>query len=241
VEKTPKEQIPCFRDVIKEGWKNLLLPLIIILPFVIDSLFKSTLLTDRLGSGASNLSSCLLLFTPGLAAVYSLLVNRKKTNIKQIIDNMGNSVSSIVSIGATIFFAYCISNLFVDTNIGIAIGEYIQGLNLSIVAFAFLIPLFTMLLGMVLPGSAQTKIFGTTIISVFASAGGNPLLIAVMLPVITGAMEGITPPLALCTYTAMGIAESDMKSTLLNSFVWVLLHYLLSVLVLLGVLPVLGV
>lgn len=241
VEKMPKEQIPCFRDVIKEGWKNLLLPLIIILPFVIDSLFKSTLLTDRLGSGASNLSSCLLLFTPGLAAVYSLLVNRKKTNIKQIIDNMGNSVSSIVSIGATIFFAYCISNLFVDTNIGIAIGEYIQGFNLSIVAFAFLIPLFTMLLGMVLPGSAQTKIFGTTIISVFASAGGNPLLIAVMLPVITGAMEGITPPLALCTYTAMGIAESDMKSTLLNSFVWVLLHYLLSVLVLLGVLPVLGV
>ena len=98
----------------------------------------------------------------------------------------------------------------------------------------------TAILGMVLPGSAQTKIFGTTIIGIVAAAGGNPLLAAAMLPAITGAMEGMTPPLALCMYAAMGIAESDMKKTTQNCFIWVCLHYLLSVLCLMGVLPILG-
>ena len=109
------------------------------------------------------------------------------------------------------------------------------------VAIAFIVPFITAILGMVLPGSAQTKIFGTTIISVFAAAGGNPLLAAVMLPVITGAMEGMTPPLALCMYTAMGIAESDMKSTTKNCFIWVGIHYILAVVCLLGLLPIMGI
>ena len=93
---------------------------------------------------------------------------------------------------------------------------------------------------MVLPGTAQTKIFGTTIISIFTAAGGNPLLAAIMLPVITGAMEGITPPLAVCVYTAMGIADADFIETLKNCIVWVSLHYILSVLCFLGILPVIG-
>lgn len=121
------------------------------------------------------------------------------------------------------------------------IGSYIQNWNLNIVVLAFLVPFVTMILGMILPGSAQCKIFGVTIVSVMTAAGANPLLVAVMLPVITGAMEGMTPPLALCMYTAMGIAESDMKETTLNCLVWVALHYLLSVACLLGLLPILGI
>ena len=93
---------------------------------------------------------------------------------------------------------------------------------------------------MVFPGSAQTRIFGTTIISIFAAAGGDPLLAAVMLPVITGAMEGMTPPLALCMYTAMGIAGSGMKETTQNCLIWIGMHYLLAVLCLLGLLPIMG-
>ena len=67
------------------------------------------------------------------------------------------------------------------------------------------------------------------------------LLVAVMLPVITGAMEGMTPPLALCMYTAMGIAGSKIKETTLNCLIWVVLHYFLSVVCLLGILPILGI
>lgn len=236
-----KEDIPSLKETLKAGWKNLLLPVIILLPFVLDYFFKSTFFTARLGDGAGNMSSSLLLFTPGVAAAYALLVNRKELKKINFFDTVKKSVSGIVPVGATIFFAYCISNLFSATNVGAAIGEYIQGWNLSIVALAFIIPLITAILGMVLPGSAQTKIFGTTIVAVFAAAGGNPLLAAVMLPVITGAMEGITPPLALCTYAAMGIAGSKMKETIQNSLVWVGLHYLLSVVCLLGLLPIMGI
>lgn len=234
------EDIPNLKETLKNGWKNLLLPVIIIVPFILDYCLKNTFFAERLGAGASNLSSCLLLITPGVAALYALIVNRKSMKDVSMVEVLRKSVSGIVPVGATIFFAYCISNLFSATDVGAAIGEYIQGWDLSRVALAFLIPLFTAVLGMILPGSAQTKIFGGTIISVFAAAGGNPLLAALMLPVITGAMEGMTPPLALCMYTAMGIAGSGMKETTKNCMIWVALHYLLSVLCLLGVLPIIG-
>ncbi len=248
VEPMKKEDIPSFKQAFKEGGVYLLLPVIILLPFILDyffkaSFFKASFFTDRLGAGAGNLSSSLLLFTPGMAAAVALLLSKKinKVSFGKLIDTLSNSVKSIVPVSATIFFAYCISNLFTTTNIGSAMGEFVKSWNLSAVALCFIIPLITAILGMVLPGSAQTKIFGTTIISVLAAAGVNPLLAAAMLPAITGAMEGMTPPLALCTYTAMGIAEADMKKTTINAYLWIGLHYLLSVLCLLGLLPILGI
>lgn len=241
VEPMPKNEIPHFRTAIKNGWKELLLPVIILLPFILDFLFKDTLFSSLLGEGSKNFSSSLLLFTPGIAAVYALWISRNHSNINfmNLIDQIGDSVQSIVPVSATIFFSYCISNLFAATDIGKVIGNYIAGLNIPLFWLAILLPLFTALLGMVLPGTAQTKIFGGTIISVFASAGGNPLLAAVMLPVITGAMEGMTPPLAICMYTAMGIAEADFTKTVLNGLIWIGLHLLISVLCLLGILPLL--
>lgn len=232
---------PNVKDILKEGWPSLLIPVIILSPFVLDYFLKSTLFAARLGDGAKSLSSSLLMITPGIAAVYALAVSHKKMKFGELTECIAHSVSGIVPVGATIFFSYCISNLFSATAVGETIGAYVQTLNLSFTALAFALPLITLLLGMVLPGSAQTKIFGSTIIAVYAAAGGNPLLAAVMLPVITGAMEGMTPPLALCMYAAMGIAESNMKDTITNNFIWIALHYMLSVLCLLGILPVFGV
>lgn len=212
----------------------------ILLPFVLDYMFKATFFTQRLGEGAADFSGSLLLFTPGMAMIYALLVSNKKLKIREMINLVKTSVTGIVPVAATIFFAYCISNLFTATDVGTAISVYIQSWNLPLVLLAFIIPLLTAILGMVLPGSAQTKIFGGTIISVFAVAGGNPLVAAVMLPAITGAMEGMTPPLALCMYAAMGIANSDMRKTTKNCLIWVGLHYFISVFVLLGLLPIIG-
>ena len=235
-----KEDLPDLKQTLKEGWPNLLLPVIILVPFILDYFFKGTFFTERLGAGAGNMSSSLLIFTPCVAAVYALIVNHKKIGMKGLVDTMKNSVKGVVPVGATIFFAYCISNLFSATDVGANIGAFIQGWNLPIIAIAFIVPFICAILGMVFPGSAQTKIFGTTIISVFAAAGGNPLLAAAMLPAITGAMEGMTPPLALGMYTAMGISGSKMKETTLNCLIWVGIHYLLSAICLLGILPIMG-
>lgn len=238
-----KTEIPSFRKAFREGGIYLLLPVVILLPFVLDYLFKATFFTERLGAGAAKMSSSLLLFTPGLAAGVALLLSYRKNKVsaKQLVDCVGNSAKSIVPVAATIFFAYCISNLFSATDIGKDMESFIQSWNLSATALCFIVPLLTAVLGMVLPGSAQTKIFGTTIVAVFAAAGVNPLLAAAMLPAITGAMEGMTPPLALCTYTAMGIAQADMKKTTVNAYLWIGIHYLLSVACLLGLLPIMGI
>ena len=84
------------------------------------------------------------------------------------------------------------------------------------------------------------KIFGGIIISILAGAGGNPILAAAMLPCICGAMHGVTPPYCACVYTGMGIAQSELKPTLKNCMIWVVIHYVLSVVVLLGWLPLIG-
>lgn len=243
VEPMQPQDIPKLGASIREGWKALMLPLVIFLPFFIDAEFKSVLIAPRItGAGAGSLSGCILLFTPGLAGLYALWIMRKKAAVgpKAIATMFGRQVKSIVPVTATIFFAYCISNLFATVKLGEAIGEYFSSHGFGLITLAILVPLFTAVLGMIIPGSSQVLIFGTAIISIMTAAGANPMLVAGMLPVITGAMEGMTPPLALCMYTAMGIAGSGMRETTMNCLVWVGLHFGLSVICFLGILPIIG-
>lgn len=242
VKALPKEDVRPLKETFKESGIYLILPVVILLPFILDYFLKKGFFADRLGAAAGNISSSLLIFTPGLAAIIALLISRKqkKVSIKETVNTLSSSVKSIVPVSATIFFAYCISNLFSATEVGLKIDTFISSWHIPKIVLCLLIPLVTAILGMVFPGTAQTKIFGVTMISVLAASGVNPLLAAAMLPAITGAMEGMTPPLALCTYTAMGIAESDFKKTTYNAFIWVGLHYIMSVICLLGLLPIMG-
>lgn len=242
IDALPASEVPKLGEALKKGWKAVMIPVVILLPFLLDSMLKETLFTARLTSaGASAMSGCVLLFTPGVAAVYALFIIRKNMQVgpKQIAGLLAKGAKSIVSVSATIFFAYCISNLYTSLNVGEAIGELIASWNLGLVPLAFILPLFTAVLGMILPGSSQVAIFGTVMVSIMAGVGANPMLIAGMLPVICGAMEGMTPPLALCMYTAMGISGSGMKETTINCLLWCGLHYALSVICMLGILPIL--
>jgi len=99
-------------------------------------------------------------------------------------------------------------------------------------------PIFTTFLGMILPGSSQIAIFGVGIIGALSAVGVNPILIAAMLPAITGALEGMTPPLALAMYAAMGIAGSKMKETSILALIWVFAHLTVAIVILAGILPV---
>ena len=146
----------------------------------------------------------------------------------------------VVPTAALVLFAYFVSNVLVTLGIEQAIGEYIASMNMSLFALALILPLFTAILGMLIPGSTQVKIFGGIIITIIAAAGGSPMLACGMLPCICGAMHGVTPPYCACVYTGMGIAEAELKPTLLNCAVWIALHYVLSVIVIMGWLPLVG-
>lgn len=238
-----KEDIPSFRQSVKKGWKAVFLPIIVFLPFYLTSEFEP-FFVSRLGEGAKSFNSCLLLIIPALIVICGIFLSGKETKEKMTMNYMHEQITKgmlkVVPTAALVLFAYFVSNVFEDLKVEVAIGQYFAALNMNRVTLAFLMPFLCALLGMLLPGSTQVKIFGGIIISVMAAAGCNPMLVAAMLPCICGAMHGVTPPYCACVYTAMGIAQSELKPTLFNCMIWVLLHYGLSVVILLELLPVWG-
>lgn len=244
VQPIPKDEIPSIKDTVKKGWQALLIPVIILMPFVLDFLLKDTFFTNRLGvEGANALSNSVILFTPGISAIYTLYICRHDIEggigISNLVKFFRGGVQTIVPVAATVYFAYALSGLFNDVNIGTNIGIWFSSFNLSGWQVAIIFPLFTTFLGMFIPGSSQIAIFGGALITGLIAAGVHPLLAAAILPAITGALEGMTPPLALAMYTAMGIAQSGMKETSISALSWVFAHLITAILILMGILPVL--
>ena len=238
-----KEDIPSLRQSLKHGWKAVFLPIIVFVPFWLTSQFED-FFKARLGAGTSSFNSSILLLIPSLIVICGILLSGKDTIKKMtprvMFDEIQKGMVKVVPTAALVLFAYFVSNVFEDLHVEEAIGQFISSLNMSHWALCLLIPLFTAILGMLLPGSTQVKIFGGIIIAIMAGAGGNPMLAAAMLPCICGAMHGVTPPYCACVYTGMGIAQSELKPTLLNCMIWVTLHYILSVVILLEWLPLWG-
>lgn len=245
-------KIPSIKDTLRNNWQGLVLPLIILLPFIIDFFFNNTtsfpnmaIFVERLGKGgAKNYSSALLYFVAGLAAIYAIIVmlykDKKAVTPKNVIRMLGGSAKGIASTVGTCLFGYMIGALFTEIDATTEIGFFLEGLNMGHVGLAFVIPLITCFMGMVIPGSSLVSIFGALFISLFAAKGSNPVLIAAMLPCFCGVMCGITPPLALGMYAGMSIAESDPGKTIKNDLWWVAAQYLMEVIILLGWLPIIG-
>ena len=244
VEPMRKEDIPPLGKSLKNGWKAIFLPIIVFLPFLLTSKFEDWF-KGRLGTaGNKALGDSLLLFIPALIVIAAILLSDKKTKQKMTLPYMTKQITDgllkVVPTASLVFFAYCVSNVLVTLGIEKAIGEWISALNMPLIALALILPLFTAILGMLIPGSTQVKIFGGIIITIIAAAGGSPFIACGMLPCICGAMHGVTPPYCACVYTGMGIADADLKPTLLNCAVWIGIHYVLSVIVMMGWLPLIG-
>lgn len=238
-----KEDIPGFKESLKTGWQGLLLPVIILLPFVLDYLFKDTFFTARLGAtGAKYMSSSLLLFIPGIASIFSCLITKDKTVVTphRIALMFANGVKTIAPAIGVCVIGYMIGALFNDMNVATEMESFILSVNFSKFGLVIFICLLTCFLGMVIPGSSLVVIFGPVFITTFASVGVNPVLAAAMLPCICGVMCGITPPLGLGMYAGMSLAESDFGKTFKNNMFWVAGQFIMEVVVLMGWLPILG-
>ena len=245
-------KIPSMKDTFKNNWQGLLLPVIILVPFIVDFFFNNTtsfpeiaVFFDRLGkAGAKSYSSALLFFVAGLAAIYAIIVmlfkNKSAVTPKNIIKMLTGSAKGITSTVGTCLFGYMIGALFTEIEATAELGTFLESLNMSHFGLALVIPLITCFMGMVIPGSSLVSIFGALFIGLFAAKGADPVLVAAMLPCFCGVMCGITPPLALGMYAGMSIAESDPGKTIKNDLWWVAVQYALEVIVLLGWLPILG-
>lgn len=238
-----KEELPNLKETLKTGWQGLLLPVIILLPFVLDFVFKDTFFTERLGAeGAGYLSKSVLLFIGGLAALYACLItkDKSKVTISSLANMFADGIKTISPAIAVCVFGYMIGELFADLNVAEELGVLIGAWNFGKLGTVVAICLITCFMGMVIPGSSLVVIFGPVFITTLANVGVDPLLAAAMLPCICGVMCGITPPLALGLYAGMSIAESDFSKTVKNDLWWVALQFILEVAILMGFLPVLG-
>ncbi len=238
-----KEELPSLKETFKVGWQALLLPVIILLPFILDATFADTFFVARLGAtGAKYLSKSVLLFVAGVSALYACLIAKDKSAVtpNKIAKMFANGVKSISPAIGVCVFGYMIGALFEDLGVAQKLGELMATWNFGKFGMVLAICAITCVLGMVVPGSSQVVIFGPVFIMLLSNVGVNPLLAAAMLPCICGVMCGITPPLGLGMYAGMTIAESDFSKTFKNNLWWVAAQFILQVVILMGWLPVIG-
>ena len=238
-----REELPNLKEVLRKSWQGVFLPVIILLPFVLDYLWKDTFFTERLGqAGAKYFSSSILLFVGGIAALFAVLFARDKKTVspKNLAKMFSDGIKSIAPAIGVCLFGYMIGALFSDLNVANDLGDIILAWNFGQFGTVVAICLITCFMGMVIPGSSLVVIFGPMFITVLAAVGCSPLLSAAMLPCICGVMCGITPPLGLGMYAGMTIAESEFSATFRNNLWWVAAQFTLEIVVLMGWLPILG-
>ena len=238
-----KDELPSMKETLKAGWQAMLLPVIILLPFILDAAFADTFFVDRLGAqGAKYLSKSVLLFVAGISSIYACLIVKDKSTItpNKLAKMFAAGVKSISPAIGVCVFGYMIGAMFDDLDVAETLGKVMTTWNFSKLGMVLAICAITCVMGMVVPGSSQVVIFGPVFITLLNSVGVNPLLAAAMLPCICGVMCGITPPLGLGMYAGMTIAESDFSKTFKNNLWWVAAQFILQVVILMGWLPILG-
>ncbi len=243
VEPMKKEDLPSLKETFKAGWQALLLPVVILLPFIMDVLFADNFFIERLGAdGAKALSKSVLLFVAGFSTIYACLITKDKSAITphKIAKMFANGVKSISPTIGVCVFGYMIGAMFADLGVADSLGEIMSTWNFGKLGMVLAICAITCVMGMVVPGSSQVVIFGPVFITLLAGVGVDPLIAAAMLPCICGVMCGITPPLGLGMYAGMTIAESDFGKTFRNNLWWVATQFIMQVVVLMGWLPVPG-
>ena len=243
VDPIAKEELPNLKETLRLGWQGLLLPVIILLPFVLDYFFKSTFFTARLGSsGAKNMSSSLLIFIGGLASIYAVIItkDKKTVTLHAIAKMFADGIKTIAPAIGVCVFGYMIGALFTDLGVTDEMLLFMERLNMGRFGIVVFVCFITCLLGMVIPGSSLVVVFGSVFITILASKGVNPTLAAAMLPCICGVMCGITPPLGLGMYAGMSLADSEFGKTFKNNLWWVAAQFVMEVVVLMGWLPIMG-
>ena len=178
---------------------------------------ETTLTNLVTSAGAKAFSGTLLIFTPGVAVVYCMLIS--KTSVKKTFDILKDSFSKIVPVAATVYFSYSIAYVFGDIGMDKALAEVVTSFQLPKIALIFVTIAFFAIIAMILPGSGSLAIFGGSFLAIFAEAGVNPVLIAAILPALTGALSGMVPPVAVASHSCR-YRSVRYRKTINMSIVW---------------------
>lgn len=237
----PVDQRPRVRDALKKGWKTIFLPIIILIPFVLDSAL-SDFYVSRLGEeGASVLSGSLLVVVPSVAAVYTLLISREKRELaKRPFAMFSGAVKQTAPVAVMVFAGFALGELFSDIGVGDAFQVLTSQAGIPKWFAVIIIPLIWAVLGMFLEPLSILIMIGESMIALAATVGINPIMFAAVAIAMGHTMANMTPPFATTFFVSLGIAHADFVKTTKLMVVWCVVQYLIIVLMLGGVLPILG-
>ncbi|MBL3538832.1 TRAP transporter permease [Aminivibrio sp.] len=192
----PKDRLPNLKKVLSDGW-HLLLPLFVIVYLLVKG------------------------YTPLRAALVCIIVTvaiammKKSTrlNVKDVLDALENGARSAIGVSAACACAGIIIGVVTLTGVGLKIangivvlsgGSFFLTLVLTMVA--------SIILGMGLPTTAKYIVLASMAAPAITKFG-VPVLAAHMFIFYFGIVADLTPPVALVSYAAAGIAQSNPMKT----------------------------
>ena len=243
VEPVPKEERITLREALKSGYKTLLLPAVIIVPFFADAVFHESFVEARMGTAASDSASILLTIIPSVGIALTAVLcrmNGDRLTLKKMTGWLYDGISGMAPVIIMAYCGFCITELFSDIGVAESISDFLADKEISMWFAAIVCPLIFTILGMFMEVTSLFVLLGPTYIVIAAAAGIDPMLAAMMVNPMTCAIGHMTPPFALCFYVCMGIADSEFKKTAKLSAVWCAGQFLLTVLILYGFVPMFG-
>ncbi|WP_320129380.1 TRAP transporter fused permease subunit [uncultured Sphaerochaeta sp.] len=145
--------------------------------------------------------------------VIGFVMNRNNMTVSNFIKALQNSVKGIAPIAAACFLAGIVMGIINLTGLGLKISGIIETIANGNLFIGLFLAMFTsLLLGMGLPTSAAYMILAVLVAPALMKMGAS-MMAAHLFILYFGALSTITPPVALSTFAAAGIAEANVWST----------------------------
>ena len=146
---------------------------------------------------------------------------------RKLVRAMSNGVKNAVPIAVACAAAGGISAVLSATGLGSKLSSFIISMSGGVPIIALVLTMLTaIILGMGLPTTAAYLILATVVAPALADMG-VPLLTAHMFVFFFGCVSTITPPVALASYVAAGVARADINLVGWTAFRFGLVCYLL--------------
>jgi TRAP transporter 4TM/12TM fusion protein len=193
MEARPKEDLPKVAAVVKRGLK-LFIPVIVLLFLLL-----------------------VVQTTPMSAAIYatiaivvcSLFDKEDRFSLKKVVNGLVNAAKSATQVIAACATSGIVVGMLSLTGLGLVLSDFIIQLGGSNILISLVLAMLVcMVLGMGLPTTAAYIICATTIAPALVKLG-LPVLPAHMFLLYFASISAITPPVAVASYAAAGIAEEN--------------------------------
>lgn len=150
-----------------------------------------------------------------------------KAYVMKVIKSLEQGTLAVLSIAAACAAAGIVAGVLSMTGVGSQISAAIIGISAGqpIIALG-LTAMMAIVLGMGLPTTAAYVILATVVAPPLVQMG-IPVITAHMFVFFFGCISTITPPVALASYVAAGIADSDINKTSWTAFAYGITSYIL--------------